>query len=344
MTVHSAKGLEWSVVIPVGLWRRIGERRLNGLRMVSSGEGGPRVVLDSESIDKDTQRSLEWARRRELVRLLYVALTRPRTALVVPWSGYAIENDSFLWLWGLDPAALDPIPEMAAGTPGPEAQTQAPMEVEVAEPAPGPPAPAFPRRILPHQLATLPDAARAARHETSLDAPSMATDVADPLEYGIWWHETLEFMPWAADSRAVEAHGAAALLKARELGFEARGREEWDRLLMSEPWRAIRDPRWARLAEVGIFAPMPPEGWIDGVMDLVLHDSAAGELWIVDWKTNRRRVGEEDPVFLERLAADYARQLTAYGSCAAVSFPGSRIRLWVYSTVAGLWSPVKIPP
>jgi ATP-dependent helicase/nuclease subunit A len=345
MTVHSAKGLEWPVVIPVGLWRRIGQRKLNGLRMVASGEGGPKVVLDSESIDKDTKRSLDRGRRRELVRLLYVALTRPRTALVIPWSGYAIEEDSFLWLWGLDPAALDTIPEAGARALGPQVEPQAPaLEAEGAEPAPGAPAPPLPRRILPHQLAALPDAARAARHETSLDAPSIAKDAADPLEYGIWWHETLESMPWAGDFSTVEAHGAASLQKARELGFETRGREEWDRLLSSEPWRTIRDPRWVRLAEVGIFAPMPPEGWIDGVMDLVLHDPAASELWIIDWKTNRRRAGEDDTGFLGRLAADYARQLTAYGSCAVGSFPGYRLSLWVYSTVAGQWSTVGMPP
>jgi ATP-dependent exoDNAse (exonuclease V) beta subunit len=345
LTVHSAKGLEWPVVIPVGLWRKIGEDPRKGLRLVSTGEEGPRVVLDSESIDRDTKLSMERGRLRELVRLLYVALTRPRSALVIPWSGGAIEKNSFLWLWELDPAALDPIPEAAATAPITRVAPQTPaVEIGGAEARPGAPAPAFPRRILPHQLAGMPDPARAARHESSLDAPTFTRDAADPLEYGIWWHETLEFVPWTGDHSAVEAHGAAALVKARELGFEQRGREEWDRLLSSEPWRIIREPRWVRLAEVGVFAPMPPEGWIDGVMDLVLHDPAAAELRIVDWKTNRRRAGEDDPILIARLAADYTPQLAAYGSSAAASFPGCRISLWVYSTVAGQWSAAELPP
>ena len=105
----------------------------------------------------------------------------------------------------------------------------------------------------------------------------------------------------------------------------------------------MRDPRWTRLAEAGIFAELSPDSWIDGVIDLVLHDPAAGELWIVDWKTNRRREGEDDKSLLRRLAAEYAGQLAAYGTSAAAFFPGSAVRLWVYSTVAGAWTRVDAP-
>jgi ATP-dependent exoDNAse (exonuclease V) beta subunit len=345
LTAHSAKGLEWPVVIPVGLWRKIAERKPNGLRIVAAGEGGPRVVLDNEGISDSARLSLERAHLREKVRLLYVTLTRARTALVIPWTGYPAEKESFAWIWGVDPNAMDPIPQATAPGAG---SADAPAVAAARQPvAPGPrqvsPAPPLPRRVLPHQLASLPDLARAARHESSLEVPTPAKDASDPLEYGIWWHESLEFMPWAAPPGTVQAHGIASLAKAREMGFEARGREEWERLLESDPWRLIRDPRWTRLAEVGVFAPFPPDGWIDGVIDLVLHDPVAGELWIVDWKTNRRGPGEGDAALLERLSVDYEKQLSAYGSSAGASFPGCKLRLWVYSTVAGLWAGVGAP-
>jgi ATP-dependent exoDNAse (exonuclease V) beta subunit len=99
----------------------------------------------------------------------------------------------------------------------------------------------------------------------------------------------------------------------------------------------MREPRWTRLAEVGVFAPLGPDRWIDGVIDLVLHDAAANELWIVDWKTNRRSAGEDDRALLERLSADYEGQLSAYGACASGFFVGAHASLWVYSTVAGDW-------
>jgi len=72
----------------------------------------------------------------------------------------------------------------------------------------------------------------------------------------------------------------------------------------------------------------------------VLHDPAAREVWIVDWKTNRRLGGEGDPALLARLSAEYAGQLGAYGTCAGDFFPGCTVRKWVYSTVAGAWGEV----
>jgi ATP-dependent exoDNAse (exonuclease V) beta subunit len=189
-----------------------------------------------------------------------------------------------------------------------------------------------------------PDGARAARHESAVDEPRPVRDGADPLDYGIWWHETLESVPWTGDAAALDAHGAAAMERAAELGFEGRGREEWGRLLKSEPWRLMRDGRWARLAEAGVFAPFGADGWIDGVIDLVLHDARAGEVWVVDWKTNRRQDAEDDAALLGRLAADYEGQLSAYGACVSGFFPGSPVRLWIYSTVAGAWAGVRSAP
>ena len=342
MTSHSAKGLEWPVVIPVGLWRAIGARERAGLRLIGGPDGTSRVVFDNEGVGTATRDSHERERLRELVRLLYVTLTRPLTALVIPWLGdHSCEEKSFADLWRLDPSMLDPIPAGAADLPaarGTEPLGRAPAAD--GEPAIAKPARAFPTRILPHELAALPDAARAARHEASSDeAPSSKSGI-DPLEYGVWWHETLEFLPWDGDPGGVEAHGSRAKAQAAERGFGARASEEWERLLASEPWRLMREARWTRLAEVGVFAPLEPGGWIDGVIDLVLHDPAAREVWIVDWKTNRRGAGEDDAALLRRLASEYERQLGAYGACSAAFFPGCAVRLWVYSTVAGRWSGV----
>jgi ATP-dependent exoDNAse (exonuclease V) beta subunit len=89
---------------------------------------------------------------------------------------------------------------------------------------------------------------------------------------------------------------------------------------------------------------LPPDQWIDGVIDLVLHDPGAREVWIVDWKTNRRLTGEGDEALLGRLAAEYERQLLAYGTCASGFFSGFRMQLWVYSTVAGRLGAVSGPP
>ena len=336
MTSHSAKGLEWPVVIPVGLWRKIGARAHSGLRLIRDRDGGSRVVFDNEGISPENGESLERERLRELVRLLYVTLTRPLRALVIPWSADAPEKGGFADLWRPDLSGLEALPD---GPPSPVPAEPEP-ETPAVEPAPSPahPAAAFPKRVLPHQLAVVPDGPRGALHEASLDQPPPVNPGIDPLEYGVWWHETLEFVPWTGDEGAVSAHGELALNLATQKGFGERAGQEWDRLLSSEPWRRMREARWTRLAEVGVFAPLGSDGWIDGVIDLVLHDPASGDLWIVDWKTNRPAPGEDPPATLARLAAEYERQLAAYGACATGFFPGSAVRLWVYSTALGQWT------
>jgi ATP-dependent helicase/nuclease subunit A len=347
LTAHSAKGLEWPVVIPVGLWREIGTMPNHGLRLVREGDSAPRVVLDNDGLSADTRDSLERARLRELVRLLYVTLTRAKSALVIPWAEGAPDKNSFAWLWGVEPGAIEPVQPVPRETlpPGDAASVEGTASAEAPEAPPAAsPAPPLPKRVLPHQLAGGPDLARSALHESSVDTPASVRDSAiDPLDYGVWWHETLEFVPWDGDPAAVAAHGEASLAKAAAIGFEARGREEWERFLGSGPWRQMREKRWTRLAEAGIFAPLAPEEWIDGVIDLVLHDPVANEVWIVDWKTNRRVPGEGDEALLGRLCAEYEGQLSAYGRSASGFFKACRMRLWVYSTVAGLWAGVGEP-
>jgi ATP-dependent exoDNAse (exonuclease V) beta subunit len=337
MTCHSSKGLEWPVVIPVGLARTIKFLSAGGLRILPGPAGSTRLVLGSQGIDAETREGQKRAQRRDLVRLLYVTLTRARVALVVPWSGARPESNSFAELWGLDPAVLAPLPPAApapASGPPPAQGSSADERVVLTVPAP---APALPRRVLPHQLAGAPDLARTALHESSQDLPSPVRDAVDPLEYGVWWHETLEFIPWEGSDEAVAAHGAAAQARAMAGGFGDRAGADWARFLGSEPWRLMREPRWHRLAEVGVFAPLKDGEWIDGVMDLVLHDPGSGELWIVDWKTNRRRPGEGDAELLARLGREYQGQLAAYGGCTRAFFPGSAPRLWIYATEAGAW-------
>jgi ATP-dependent exoDNAse (exonuclease V) beta subunit len=339
MTCHSAKGLEWPVVIPVGLGRTIEDRKPFGLRLINDINGRARLVFDQDGVGAEARDSIERARIRELVRLLYVTLTRAETSLVLPWAGPVKGSPNFAGLWGHDLSTLPAVAEVfPAEAPQPVADRKAVVAaLRVATVNGGTPAPALPRRLLPHQLTPQPDWARAALHESAQDLPPPVRDTVDPLDYGVWWHETLEFVPWTGDDAMVAAHGEACLARAATGGFAARARADWARLLASEPWRALRDPRWTRLAEVGVLAPLREGEWIDGVIDLVLHDPARGDLWIVDWKTNRRGSGEDDAALLDRLAVVYRAQLSAYGTCTAKLFTTAPPRLLLYSTEAGAW-------
>lgn len=331
LTAHSAKGLEWPVVIPIGLWREIGKRDETGLRLLPDEGGAARVFYDHASLPAATKESRERERRRELVRLLYVTLTRARRALVLP-CGEPAAAGSFLDLWG---AGLDGLPHelnlpVPAARPAagagdePVAASQPSVTVE------------FPQRLLPHQLAHKSDVVRAARHETGEDEP-VAAGREDPIEYGLWWHETMEFMPWSGTAAAQQTHWEAALARAAAKGFAERARREAELFRASELWSELVSGKWILFTEMAVMAPLGAQGWVDGVMDLVAQEQGTGDLMVLDWKTNRMRPGEAGEVLLDRLAAEYHPQLAAYGTCLAPFFPGSRIKLGLYATGAGCW-------
>ena len=340
LTSHSAKGLEWPVVIPIGLWRKIGKAPEEGLRLVSDAAGDIRVYFDSESLPEATRESRERERLRELVRLLYVTLTRPRRTLVLPWSAEfsQAQEGSFAELWG---APLEKLGVVTPPVVEPNGWVRPARQDEVTEKKA--PAPTeflvWPARLLPHQLAHKPDLPRLARHESALDEPVMhGRD--DPIEYGLWWHETMEFLPWRGDEAEVQVHFKAALAEAEKKGFLPRAKKEIELLRASGLWRELRAARWRIFAELSVLAPLNEAGWVDGIIDLVAHDPTGGGLLVIDWKTNRVREGEKDEAVLHRLVEEYRPQLTAYGTCLAQFFPKQAMQLGVYATGVGRWREV----
>jgi ATP-dependent exoDNAse (exonuclease V) beta subunit len=338
LTSHSAKGLEWPVVIPLGLWRPLRSGAEQGLRLIRGPGGAPAVYFDGASVPGETTESRERERTREHVRLLYVTLTRAKRVLALPWGGgFAAKPGSFLDLWGVD---LSGLPALSVEPPGADVPEEPGPEYAGVRVDPATFA-VLPERLLPHQLAGKPDHARAARHESALDRPAPAAAGDEAIDYGLWWHELMEFTPWRGAEDQIESRAAQLLAAAAAAGFRPRGEAEWRRFRASAAWGELNADRWQRQAELGVLAPLAPGAWIDGVIDLVLHDPVAGEVWIVDWKTNQRRTAESDASLLERLVAEYRPQLQAYGRSAAGLFAGCRVRLSVYSTVAGQLAEVE---
>jgi len=346
LSAHSAKGLEWPVVIPVGFWRSIGERPQRGLSLISEvgAQGQARVYFNQASMPLEAREARERERVRELVRLLYVALTRARSRLVVPWhaefGGGKRSEVSLAGLWGAGDL-LEALPAIERTDVSPrisreqEAMPPAVSVRLVVESGYDP----LPRRLLPHQLAKRADLSRGLRHEASQDqiVPLRMAEGDEAIDYGLWWHETMEFMPWRGDPQGVGAYCADRLAAAEGLGLALRAEPELRLLRESKLWRELNSDRWERATELAIFSPIEDDAWIDGVMDLVLHDAARHEVWIVDWKTNRLRFGEGFRELLVRLAGEYAAQLKAYGNSVQNMFLGAKIRQLVYSSVAGDW-------
>jgi ATP-dependent exoDNAse (exonuclease V) beta subunit len=299
---------------------------------------------------------------RELGRLMYVTFTRPRRGLLLPWSGAMFGGTprktgvSFAELWG-DEALWASLPdaramdEISLGLEMEKRTEQKPPTSTVAgegeagvttqEGIAGRALPQLPARVLPHQLAEKPaDRVRAARHEATTEEilTGRGPDGDEAIKYGLWWHETMEFMPWTASASEVDRYLERALASAEQSGFGQRGAKELSLLRQSVAWDEMTAWRWVRLTELGVFAPFEANAWMDGVMDLVLHDSSRREVWVLDWKTNRRRADESEEAMLGRLRAEYRDQLGAYARAARVFFPGHEVRLLIFATALGRWT------
>ncbi|HYC69929.1 MAG TPA: UvrD-helicase domain-containing protein [Opitutaceae bacterium] len=332
LTSQSAKGLEWPVVIPIGLWREIRRPEERGLQLVAE-LGGCRAYMDAASMPDATReaRDREW--RREQVRLLYVTLTRARRALVLP-RGEAADRGSFLDYWGADLSGLDQaepgrMPE-DRGSP-PPANT-GPVDLPRIRLS----GLTYPQRVLPHQLAAgATDVVRRNRHETGSEEPRPSGS-ADPLEYGTWWHETMEFLPWRGHAEAVNSFLAERREQAAVAGFGVRAGAELQLLIDSEAWASLRGGEWQILTEVSVVAPLQTgNSWVDGVIDLVAYDQSAKQVLVVDWKTNRP-AGDRD-AFLAKLRGEYAGQVEAYRVCLAGFFPGCAVQVALHATGLGAW-------
>jgi ATP-dependent exoDNAse (exonuclease V) beta subunit len=343
LSSHSAKGLEWPVVIPLGFWRPIGEMPQRGLYLISDGrmDGQTRVYFDQGSLPLETGEARTRERVRELVRLLYVTLTRASRRLVLPWStgfgGGRRSGPSFAELFGAA-ELIAALPKAEGGTlisrGRPTPKLKSAPKVEAAGWLAS-----LPRRILPHQLAQKPDLSRGLRHESSIDqsVPVKLSAGDEAIEYGVWWHETMEHMPWHGTEQEVTDHIECSLAIAAGQGMSIRAKNELACLRNSQAWKALTAERWTLVTELAIFSPLETGTWIDGVMDLVMHDLVKGELWVVDWKTNQRAPGEVDRALLARLAGEYAPQLWAYGRSLQGLFSGHTVRLLVYSSILGEW-------
>lgn len=341
MTCHSAKGLEWRTVLAPGLWRKISFDTEKGLHVLSDAAGDPQVYLKAGYVPEEAKQSRERERRRELVRLLYVTLTRARQTLLLPWAEtlMAVPDQSLGALWGHDlntvPVAENRTEQVTVNDPRVSGSVHAgpPALLSAAgERAEGRGWGGY-RRVLPHQLAHAVDVPRWMSCEENPAADTGIGAATDPIAYGLWWHEAMEFMPWTADADTLETYGISRLREAAVIGAEARAESEWRQFLSSKGWTELSGSRWQRRAELAVLAPLGPAGeWIDGVMDLVLYDGVLKEVWVVDWKTNRRAIEEGSSAFMSRLVAEYAPQLRAYGTSLQRVFPGCRVRAFVFST------------
>ncbi|WP_210528487.1 double-strand break repair helicase AddA [Rubellimicrobium arenae] len=331
MTVHGSKGLE----APIVFLPDCAKRNAPPLSPLYSMPGRPYVLWacgrsDMPRAMRDRRASLLDAQERERRRLLYVAMTRAESWLVVcaagecgpeSWHG-AVEKgldaleapqvpvlDGMGRRYGGDwdhlplaprrarrlPQPVVPVPDLApVTTPGPHLQARAPSDLGGA-------------KILDDEDADQdPEAVR-----------------ARSLARGHLMHLALEHLPRTSPKAVL------ALLAATEEAFLAGDLEQ----IVAEAGELIANPELAdlfgpdTLAEIELSAEVDGLGRLHGLIDRLVVTSDI--VTAIDFKTNR-----VVPNTAEQVPEGILRQLGAYAAMLGVLYPGREIRTAVLWTRA----------
>jgi ATP-dependent exoDNAse (exonuclease V) beta subunit len=126
--------------------------------------------------------------------------------------------------------------------------------------------------------------------------------------YGSWWHTLFQYFPWTEDASQWQTAFAALLSSSPDPDRSAREWKLFSQLSSTSALpKFLTRPGVVPHTEFPFLWRMNERGCLEGVIDLLLVDPAAGQALLIDWKTNRIKRGEE-----ERLRQQYKAQVAAY--------------------------------
>ena len=358
ITSQKAKGLEWDTVIVPFFSRRIHTDEDDFPRIVTLPHDEYAFVAFSKAdVPPKKKEALKKAQVREMERLLYVALTRARHTLVLAAdrelfakANQAAPSASLTKWFRADQgeqnvarvAALETKAVECAETSAyqarkkePAATSQqfalsAPTSLHQARSGAG----QFSYRFLPSSFTPTTQAVETTGADKwkEIESEFRATTVPSvATQYGIWWHEFVQQIPWNANQAAWDDIFKTALLNSPDRN---RSTKEWEILRekissLTDFAVGIRDSNAITRVEMPFLWGINERRCLEGVVDLAQFDSAKKRCFILDWKTN-----QITPDKIDRLRDHYRPQLAAYWK-AVSEIAKLDVEAAIYSTAAG---------
>jgi len=186
----------------------------------------------------------------------------------------------------------------------------------------------FPRRLLPHTLAKHhafeePEF----RHEPDPEW-RVRKFSAKTTDYGTWWHETIQKIPWKDDRKMWNHVFQAGLASSPDA---ERGEKEWTMFLKSDLAQKLMQVDLIIHVEMPFLCRQDEIHCMEGFVDLAALDPRSNQWLVLDWKTNRITPAEVDS-----LAEIYSLQVRAYVE-AIKKLTDLPAKGSLYSTATGQW-------
>jgi ATP-dependent exoDNAse (exonuclease V) beta subunit len=358
ITAHKAKGLEWDAVIVPFLGRQIREPSPSFPSLIRDPSSDQILAaLHKEDREAEIKDAYKRLRRQEMERLLYVALTRARHTLVLaldrslfsPKTDRAADHSQLKFLRGDHGESSIQILDALPHTPNACPETRASWEEHRAAGDPfASELPPLSRDMLSRARARASEFIRKQNpsgYEEAVEPPAEESgrppqrplhSLADNAAtlYGSWWHTLFQHFPWAGNAPQWQTAFTALQPSSPDPDRSSR---EWKHFTKAAPASALAKflarPGIVRHTEFPILWRMKEQSCVEGMIDLLLVDPAAGHCLLIDWKTNRIRPGAE-----EELRLRYRPQIAAYWK-ATREITGYEVQAGIFATATGMFIP-----